>query len=58
MGNAGLLYSGSSMSSNTSLVLGAGFGVGYFEVVINYIAPVNDFSNPAIELALGYLIKK
>jgi hypothetical protein len=58
MGNAGLMYSGSTMSSSTSIILGAGFGVGYLEFGVNYIAPTNDFSNPVIGVAVDYLIKK
>jgi hypothetical protein len=58
MGNAGLMYSSSTISSSTSIILGAGFGVGYLEFGVNYIAPTNDFSNPVIEVAVDYLIKK
>jgi hypothetical protein len=60
MGNAGLMYTyfDPTMPSSTSIVLGGGCGFGYLEFGVNYIAPINNLSNPTIEVALDYLIKK
>ena len=58
MANAGAIYASSPMFSSTSIVLGAGFGAGNFECGFNYAAPVNNFSQPVIEVVADFLIKK
>lgn len=54
MGNAGINYSNSS----TSLLLGADFATGNFEIGLNCILPTANFSNPMFEVVVDYLIKK
>ena len=54
MANAGFKYANSA----TSLLLGADFASGDWEIGFNCIIPTADFSNPMIELVVDYLIKK
>lgn len=54
VGNAGLFNS----NKTTFLVLGAAFEKGLIAVGIDGVFPTTNFSNPMIEVAIDYLIKK